>query len=260
MTVPAIVISLRKAEARRNFQKVQLARLGIAFQFMDATTASDIAPEDMHRYCRAWCRPLRPAEVGCALSHRRAWAQISAGTFPVLVLEDDAVLSDKTVSVLNALAGHGGLECVSLETFNQQKRLGRSESLTVNGFALAQIYRDSGGAAAYLLWPEGARKLLSNLSGWLPLADAAINIAPRLRKHQVIPACAIQAMFMVGKLPITAGVYETSLSNDTRPKPENWREWFRYKLRRLRVSIILFRIQLRGLGRTRTTIVPFRSD
>jgi glycosyl transferase, family 25 len=256
----ALVISLPIATARRAMQAAQLGRLGIAHRFLDATAVADIPPAELARLERAWCRPLRPAEVACALSHRRAWKEVAAGQGPVLILEDDAVLAPDTAAVIAALAGRADLDCVTLETFTLPKVLGPPRPLPVAGYALSEVFRDSGGAAAYLLWPEGARKLLRGRPGFLPLADAAINLARGLRKHQVEPACAIQAMFLAGSHQFAPEVHETTVSPPGRPAIRSRRDWWRYKVRRLRVSAILLARQLRGLGRSGKRVVPFRGD
>ncbi len=258
MTPEVLTISMRSATARRELQAAQFARLGLPYRILDATDIADIPPGELARLERAWCRPLRATEVACALSHRRAWAEVAKGEAPVLILEDDAVLAAETPTVLSALAGRTDLECVTLETFGARKILGASESLGVGPFRLSEVYRDSAGAAAHLLWPRGARKLLRGRRGFLPLADAAFNLAPGLRIHQVEPACAIQAMFLKEGGGFVAEAYRSTSSGMRRPPIPGLADWIRYKLRRLRVSLILFARQLRGFGRSNKRTVAFR--
>lgn len=257
-TPEVLIISLRTATARRELQTAQCNRLGLPFRFLDATTVADIPLPELARLERAWCRPLRQTEVACALSHRRAWAEVVDGDAPLLILEDDAVLADETPAVISALAGRTDLECVTLETFAARKVLGTSQPLGVAPFRLSEVYRDSAGAAAHLLWPQGAHKLLRGRHGFLPLADAAFNLAPGLRMHQVEPACAIQAMFLREDGGFTADTYQSSASGVSRPPIPGLADWIRYKSRRLRVSLILFARQLRGFGRSTKRTVAFR--
>ena len=55
-----------------------------------------------------------------------------------------------------------------------------------------RLWLDRSGAAAYLLWPQGAQKLLAR-SGAVPgLADAVLVETPGLLRWQAAPAQAIQ--------------------------------------------------------------------
>jgi glycosyl transferase family 25 len=86
----------------------QLGRLALAYDFVDAVRGSD-AIADRKLYDRdgallAEGRELRPGEVGCALSHGRAYAEIIRRGLPwALVLEDDAVLHEDLPAVLGRL-------------------------------------------------------------------------------------------------------------------------------------------------------------
>lgn len=259
MAVCALVISLASAAARRAMQTEQLDRLGIAHEFMDATGVADIAPPELARLERLWCRPLRPAEVACALSHRRAWAHVAGGHGPILILEDDAVLSSDVQVVLDRLVSLDLADCVTLETFTLAKTLGSPQPLGDGRYSISEVFRDSGGAAAYLLWPRGADRLLRGVPGFLPLADAAINITPGIRKFQVEPACAIQAMFLGGLHAVNSEIASTTVSLPERTSIPRG-EWLRYRLRRLWVSAYLGRNLLRGLGRSTRRTVPFAGE
>lgn len=259
MTVETLIISLRSASARRAMQSAQLARLGLPHRFLDAVNAAELPAADLATLRRAWCRPLRASEIACTLSHRQAWTEVAAGTAPRLILEDDAVLVPATFAVLDVLKHRSDLDCVTLETFTLPKLLGRRQAIGATGHTLAEVYRDTAGAAAYLLWPAGARRLLSSLPGFLPPADAAINLTVGLRMYQVEPACAMQAIFLPQYEGITPEIAQTSISNAPRPKVDSAGTWLRYKLRRLRVSAILLRKRLRGLGRSEKRIVEFRT-
>lgn len=254
-TPVALVINMPSARKRRAMQVNQLTSLGLDYRFLDATTVEAIPGGELARFERGWCRPLAATEVACALSHRRAWAEVAAGSAPVLILEDDAVLGKQTRKVLQALRRQPGLDCVNLETYTTHKVLGTPRPIDGCNHTLSRVFRDSGGAAAYLLWPEGARKLLASLPGFFPLADAAINLATGLRKYQLEPACAIQAMFTPELMASDA--YRTSISTAHRPAIGTIHHRLRYKLRRLFVSAILFRKQLRGIGRSGKRIVQF---
>lgn len=259
---PILVISLVSAADRRAFMARQLDALGLDFRFLDATAVRDIPPADLARLRRLWARPMMDTEVACALSHRRCWEEIAAGDGPVLVLEDDAVLAPDLPAVLRAAGDLRDADCLNLETFAHPKTLGAPRAFGAGGHTLARVHRDTGGAAAYLMWPEGARKVLANLPGFLPLADAAINLTLGLRKWQVEPAPAIQAGMLLRQRPgdsrVPEGIAETTIGSvRTAPKPATTRAWLRYKFRRAIVSVLVARQKLRALGRATRRDVDF---
>jgi len=88
-----------------------------------------------------------------------------------------------------------GVDHVSLETRQRQKLLGRRfkpmEGLDAR---LHPLLQDRTGAAAYVLWPAGARVLLAKFEQQgMGLADAFISSTYQLKTWQTVPAFAIQA-------------------------------------------------------------------
>lgn len=92
------VISLKAAQDRRAFIKKQLDDLGIQFEFIDAAWGKDYYddPEyyDREKALKIELRDLTPGEVGCAISHQKAYDKIIEQNLPyAFVMEDDAVAS-----------------------------------------------------------------------------------------------------------------------------------------------------------------------
>lgn len=110
-----LIINLDRARERLAFQQAQMRALGLSFTRIAALDA-DHLPDLGEAYWNGWERPIRPAERACLLSHRHIWETIAAGADPVLVLEDDAVLSDKVPALLEALRHRSDLDHVTLET------------------------------------------------------------------------------------------------------------------------------------------------
>lgn len=104
----SLVVSLPKAADRRAFMRSQLERLGIEYGFVDGAIGAE-AIGDARYYDRSGAlsaegRELRPGEVGCALSHGRAYdALLESGLPWALVLEDDAILDERLPGVLSSL-------------------------------------------------------------------------------------------------------------------------------------------------------------
>jgi glycosyl transferase, family 25 len=73
---------------------------------------------------------------------------------------------------------------------------------------IRRLWQDRPGAAAYVLWPAGAEKLLARAPG---LADAVISSAYNMRSFQADPALAIQidqceAHAIVPPIPVSSAI------------------------------------------------------
>lgn len=188
----ALIINLAGSTERLEFQRRQFAALGVGFQRAEAVTAAEASALRPEGYWQGWERPLRPAERACLLSHVAAWERIVADAKPALVLEDDAVLSRRVPALLLALDAMDGLDHVTLEVRGRRKLLGRAARPVAGGLSLVRLWQDRTGAAAYVLWPSGAAKLLERAGREVALADALICRAYELSSWQAEPACAIQ--------------------------------------------------------------------
>jgi glycosyl transferase, family 25 len=193
-TMPrAVFINLDRAGERRWFMEEQAARLGIAMVRVPAMRAEDIARAEAEALNGRWERPLTGAELGCFLSHRTIWRAVAAGDEPVLVLEDDVMLSRRLAGALPRLAGLSGVEFLNIESYGRKRFLGRRALRVAEGLAVLRLHRDKSGSGAYLLWPSGARKLLRQAErrGAAP-ADAFLHGLKELVSWQAEPALAMQ--------------------------------------------------------------------
>jgi glycosyl transferase, family 25 len=187
--VKALLINLDRATERLAFQTRQLLALGISYERIEAT-GTDAPEVATQPYWLTWERPMRPAERACLVSHQRAWQIVANGEAPVLVLEDDAVLSRQVPHILKRLLTAVDIDYVSLETRGRRKLLSRTSHPEL---PLRRLYQDRSGAAAYVLWPEGARKLLAASEVKAGLADAVICACYELNAFQADPPLALQS-------------------------------------------------------------------
>jgi len=233
----ALVINMESAEARREFQSQQLNALGISFEMVEAVLTSDISKEQWLTHIYDWQRPLRHQELACLLSHIKCWKEVVQRQEPCLILEDDAYLSKQVPSILNELEqSKEALDHVTLETRKRKKLLFKRSSLQWDGFQLVRLVKDKTGAAAYVLYPSGARKLLEHFERHgAGLADALIADLGRLRSYQVQPAVAVQldcCEYYGMKPPLKT---QTSLSGSAnpKPKPHHLGAWLKVKSNRI---------------------------
>ncbi len=226
----ALFINLDHEVSRRAFQIDQAARLGIELLRISAVTSEAVAPPPDATYWHRWQRPLRHAEMATLLSHRKAWQHVQKTMSPCLILEDDAWLMPSSASFLAEVAGLTGIDHLSLEVRNRFKIVGKPYP---NHNGLRRLVLDRSGAAAYVLWPEGARKLIARTDLVPGLADAVLMETPGLKSWQADPAHAIQ-IDMATSYGLTAPINVSSaISNSVRPG----RGTLPFRLRRLKENL-----------------------
>lgn len=188
-----VVINLASALARRRFMAGQLAALGLHYEFINALSPAEISPGTLKELRFNWQRQLRETEVACFLSHVAVWRNIAMQTDPVLVLEDDAILSKRLPEFLEQATKIQDIDHLNLEVHYKKKWLGPRREIG-GGFTIAQLHLDRAGAAAYILWPAGAKILLARVDkGEVALADAFIAEQQSWRSYQADPVQALQA-------------------------------------------------------------------
>ena len=258
------IISLAGDHPRKKFQSAQMLHLGLKASFIDATTPYDLPKEVMAKLTSAWARPLRETEVALTHSHRTAWQRVLAAKRPALILEDDAVLCESLPQILSELALKTDLQFVQLETFKVPKLIDKNlKSLTARPYQIGRLYRDRGGAAAYFLWPDAAKKLVNSVQKNYAPADAAIHLAQNIRRHQVVPACAIQAMHIVsGSADFDRVVDIVPSTVTTTPKPSygSFIKWLRYKSRRAVISFTLLQRKMVSRRLAEYRLVEFTGE
>ncbi|ALN72788.1 glycosyltransferase family 25 protein [Aureimonas sp. AU20] len=188
-----VFINLDRATERRAFMERQGERLGLAFERVRAVEAGEIGDAIAGGLNGRWERPLTRAELGCFLSHHGLWREIASGDEPVLVLEDDAILSRRLVQALPRLTAFERAEFLNLESFERRRFVARRALDLGEGVAVRRVFRDKSGSAAYLLWPAGARKLLAWAERGAAPVDAFLHGLGSLVSWQAEPALAIQA-------------------------------------------------------------------
>tara|TARA_B100001093_G_scaffold507612_1_gene568409 strand:- start:317 stop:1108 length:792 start_codon:yes stop_codon:yes gene_type:complete len=230
----ALVINLERSKSRLEYQKKQLEGLSIPFERINAIDANKLDDKTYEANANHWERPLRRTEVACALSHLSAWERVKRDNNTYLILEDDALLSSHTKLITDALVSRTDYDCVNLETRARRKRITRKKTTLCNGFHLSGLIQDKSGAAAYVLWPSGAQRLLEWIDkNGIGLTDATLALGPRWKHGQLVPAAAIQmdcCDFYDLKTPI-----QTSSNINNTPKPVTSKSLFVW--RRLKAQI-----------------------
>ena len=217
-----LIISLPNAKERRDFQQNQLSKLGLEFEFLDATSIHDLNEATYKKHYQDWQRPLKTTEVACYYSHRQAWDRVIQSNKPALILEDDALLSKCVPTLLKNPLSRKDADLINFENRARKKFVSRSgESITCNS-KLLRLYQDRTGAAGYILWPSGAKKLIQcEEKKGIALADAHITACNNLIAYQVEPSPIIQldhCEYYDIKNPISNNASDSSVSSHNNPK------------------------------------------
>ena len=187
------VISLPGAVERRQFQKQQLFELELDYEILNAISIDDINDEIYKKHYFDWQRPLWNTEVACYFSHRSAWQKIINNNMPALILEDDALLSQYVPELLKSFTNKKNVDLINLEVRGRKKFISKIGRDTACNSKLFRLYQDRAGAAGYILWPSGAKKLLQyERENGIALADAQIANCNTLVSYQIEPAHVIQ--------------------------------------------------------------------
>ena len=218
-----LLINLEHSKERLKFQTNQLEKLGISFSVLKAVSLEDINQAEYEKISQDWERPLRRAEVACFLSHLKAWKEVVTLNEPMLILEDDALLTNKTAEILDTLKNTENTQqdLVVLETRSRKKLIGKKANDIIAGYKLRKLYQDRTGSAGYILWPSGAKKLLSKSKVCRAApADAFISSCYTLNSYQVEPAAIIQ-LDQCEKYSVTNNSFNPSstISSETKPQP-----------------------------------------
>ncbi len=218
------IINLDRSKERLAFQTQQFVRLGLSFQRLPAVSVDDISEADYHALGFGWQRPLRKVEVACFLSHQKAWETVLSSNQPALILEDDAVLAQHLPAVLQEIEQQAfdDVDLINFEVRSRKKIISKQPEyqLAAGQTALYTLYQDRTGAAGYLLYPSGAKKLLQRLSETAPaIADGFIFSHYGLQCLQAEPAAIIQEDQMAAYGLMPAEQFESVIGRSEHHKP-----------------------------------------
>jgi glycosyl transferase family 25 len=164
--IQVLVISLERSTDRRGRVQQELKNFFLEWQFLNAVDgfALKALPQcyDQVKVKRLQGYELTPGEIGCYLSHMKAWEKCVEQNKTMLVLEDDFVINGDLSNVFESLA-----------QMDQKWSLVRLAALydvqhqvidRYDGVELLENKGDPVGAAAYLIKPSAAAQLIKHSS------------------------------------------------------------------------------------------------
>ena len=171
-----LVINLDRNPERLAYMTRQLDDLGLVFTRLPATDGAHIEQDEFDRRSRSYMRPITRSELGCLTSHVRAWRHCVESGRPILVLEDDVLLSSRLRDFLAEIEALDLPGLINLETRGADKRISRNPvAATKSGVRLYRLLIDNGGTAAYVVSPPAASALLELSRTYAAPADAFVD-------------------------------------------------------------------------------------
>lgn len=199
------IINLNRAKDRMARMQALLGKRGLAFKRIEAVDGKTLSPETL----AAWSTHhpdgslvLSVGEVGCLLSHRRAWEQIAKSDKPGVVLEDDLHFAPAAELALKSLDWLPlDADLVKLETTGKTIAVSRTHHPVESGCSVRRLAGAHLGTGAYIVTPLAAKRLMATVT----CCDRAIDhlmfdpaspLFSQLATYQISPALCIQDQFL----------------------------------------------------------------
>jgi len=164
LNLQTIVISLLRSPQRREKAAAELSRTNLKWSFLDAVDGSKLQSHPLEYKSRKVKRllgfELTPNEIGCFLSHKRAWQECLKSNQPTLVFEDDFMLLphfEKTLQLL--LTEFQDWVLIRLQALAKTRH---DVVKTIGDLSIVKNHEDPLGATAYIIKPEAARILIEH--------------------------------------------------------------------------------------------------
>ncbi|MFL1731611.1 glycosyltransferase family 25 protein [Moraxella oculi] len=191
------IINLEQSTDRLALQKRQFAKLGLKFERLAAVSVEDVSADFYQRHIRHGQRLMKQTEMACFLSHKKAWEKVVMTNQAAVILEDDAVLVHDFAKLLSQIEGcqlAGNIDLINLEVQPRNKIVSKTpfQALLNDEYHLYHLYLEKSGTGGYLIYPNGAKKLLQKAEKTLGLADAFIYGHTGLKVAQIEPAALLQ--------------------------------------------------------------------
>lgn len=169
------VITLTDAIERQQHAESQLRAAGLEFRFFPAVRGTDAIASPSCRvveqaFLLATGRHVTPGEVGCFASHRLLWKQCARLGEPLLIMEDDFLLSAGFAAAVRHLEREiGDFHFIRLQS---ERRARKKRVKSLGAFSLWQYTKAPQSAMCYGLSPTAARRLLAHAA----IIDAPVDV------------------------------------------------------------------------------------
>jgi glycosyl transferase family 25 len=164
INIQTIVISLLRSPQRREKAQSELSKTNLSWSFLDAVDGSQLQsppPEYQSRKVKRLLGfDMTPNEIGCFLSHKKAWQACLKNNQPTLIFEDDFILLphfEKTLQLL--LTEFHDWQLIRLQALAKTQH---DIIKTIGDVSIVKNHEDPLGATAYIIKPEAAKILIEH--------------------------------------------------------------------------------------------------
>lgn len=162
LNLQTIVISLLRSPQRREKARSELSNTNLNWAFLDAVDGSQLqsAPPEYQssKVNRLLGFDMTSNEIGCFLSHKKAWQECVKNNQPTLIFEDDFILLphfEKNLQLL--LTEFQDWQLIRLQALAKTTH---DIVKTIGGISIVKNHEDPLGATAYIIKPEVAKILI----------------------------------------------------------------------------------------------------
>lgn len=159
-----VVISLLRSPHRREKVQSELSKVNLDWSFLDAVDGSQLqyplAEYQSRKVKRLLGFDLTKNEIGCFLSHKRAWQTCLESNQVTLIFEDDFILLphfEKTVEIL--LTEFHDWKLIRLQSLANSSHVVVRE---IGNVSIVKNLSDEVGATSYIIKPEAAKILVEH--------------------------------------------------------------------------------------------------
>lgn len=185
--IQILVISLAGSDARQQKVRLELNKTSFPWRFLDAVRGSALSsiPREYksEKVKNLLGFELTPNELGCFLSHKKAWQECVNKNTPTIIFEDDFCLLPHFEKAIHFLMDNpSSWNAVRLQGLSNvpQEKIQDIENL--EGTSLVRNKADAVGATAYFLKPSAAQVLIDASSDIYEPLD---HFLEHHQKHQL---------------------------------------------------------------------------
>ena len=236
------VVNLDRDKERLETTRAMFASAGMDFERICGVDARAMTAAELHAACPRFrfylanARRVKSGEIGCALSHRKAWATVAERNLPLAAVFEDDILVDMDV-LKRHLAAIETANDPAVPTMWLMNR-GLPKPKRVDG-AWYDIREADGrvwawGAYCYALNTAAARRLVELLTPIVNVCDAWSTFA----------RCGVRVLAAADASATTRAVPSTIARKSGGLWSRSWYQdfyWFRYRIA-MRLDILLKRL------------------
>ena len=187
------------SQFRRDRMREIMRRLNLNFDFIDAIVGAAVTAKDLEPISADFNKNLSRAEIGCLLSHIKAWQALIASTLPcAVILEDDVHLASDFADLISRLSiDNEEIAIYRLETVLATVTASLRKHIAVGRYSFHKLHTAHCGAGSYLLNAKTAAHLLAHTRDMseavdIELFDPSRRRIPSLNIFQCLPGACIQ--------------------------------------------------------------------